>query len=109
MLDTMKNQQILVDSKLAQLRTEHHELYAAWSDITFMTGEDGEAGIDGPAPGVMDITRPNTANTTATANSAVSDTNGEFVFANKMCLCCLVLGYIYRQLLTEVICDTLWQ
>ena len=41
----MKNQQILVDSKLAQLRAEHHELYTTWSDITFMSQKEGDGGV----------------------------------------------------------------
>eukprot|EP01034_Spumella_vulgaris_P021817 gene21817-27886_t len=70
LLETMKTQQILVDSKLAQLRTEHHELYSTWSDITFMAEESdtmmlpvlvqpGTAGAE---------TRPGTANSTATVS-----------------------------------------
>ncbi len=63
----MKNQQLLVDSKLAQLRTEHNELYATWSDISFMATDGG----DGVVVGGADIARPTTADTNVSNNGTL--------------------------------------
>jgi hypothetical protein len=40
LLEQLKSQQVLVDSRLAQLRAEHAELYAVWSDISFLAEEN---------------------------------------------------------------------
>lgn len=39
LLETLRTQQILVDSRLAQLRAEHADLYHVWSDISFLVDE----------------------------------------------------------------------
>lgn len=57
LLETLRSQQVLVDSRLSQLRAEHAELYAVWSDISFLADESSTPavvqGAGSPAP-VMD-------------------------------------------------------
>ncbi|RYH32334.1 hypothetical protein EON65_00715 [archaeon] len=49
LLETLRSQQVLVDSRLAQLRAEHAELYSIWSDISFLAEEQNSANT-GVAP-----------------------------------------------------------
>lgn len=45
LLEQLRSQQVLVDSRLSQLRTEHAELYAVWSDISFLAEESNTANV----------------------------------------------------------------
>lgn len=43
MLEIVRSQQILVDSRLSQLRAEHRDLYTKWSDISFISEDSKHA------------------------------------------------------------------
>jgi hypothetical protein len=81
MTETLKGMQSLVDSKLAQLRTEHSELYGAWGESNYsehaksLTGggvtEDSKPGQD--AQGAPSSPSHRTATSSATEKERTSE------------------------------------
>eukprot|EP00981_Chlorochromonas_danica_P014262 scaffold7649_cov165-Ochromonas_danica.AAC.2 len=59
LLETLRSQQVLVDSRLSQLRAEHAELYTVWSDISFLADESTmSSGAGAGASAVATSTTP---------------------------------------------------
>jgi hypothetical protein len=55
LLETLRSQQVLVDSRLAQLRAEHAELYAILSDISFLSEERASGSANIPPSTTVNI------------------------------------------------------